>query len=168
MKKNPLMIPKILGIFFVVSVLAACPDLPDFEITTIDLSRLRPEKGKKHEEINKKNKSSQYDRTIEWYYYKNAEEYERCRNPEPGTKPPSGVPAKMPDNAEFGSDGTGNEPSGPDLTNAFYEARFTLKPKEGCFFGVPNGNFTYIGADLIIQLNTKNLIQVFVIFPEVE
>jgi hypothetical protein len=40
MKKKSFLIPKILGILFAVSVITACSDFPDLEITTIDLSGL--------------------------------------------------------------------------------------------------------------------------------
>jgi hypothetical protein len=42
MKKKSFLIPKILGILFAVSVMAACPELPDLEIKTVDLTNLTP------------------------------------------------------------------------------------------------------------------------------
>jgi hypothetical protein len=43
MKKTPFLFPKILGILFAVSVITACPELPEFVIKTVDLKNIGKE-----------------------------------------------------------------------------------------------------------------------------
>jgi uncharacterized protein YjdB len=68
MGKTQFLIPRILGILFAVSfIITACPEIPEFEIKSVDLSGLQPEKGKTPQDLlDKIKKSSQYSIDVIW------------------------------------------------------------------------------------------------------
>jgi hypothetical protein len=165
MGKKPFLIPKILGVLFAVSVITVCDELPDLEITSIDLTKIELDSAKTPNDIDKEAKSAQYESTTTWSYYANASDYvaERIQD--------------MPKDIKFGKitekkteTKTGTETKTYDLTEALYEAKFTLKPNDGCFFNVPQGNIKFANyTDLHIDEEpTANLIVVTVVFPPVK
>jgi hypothetical protein len=110
MGKKPFLVPKILGVLFAVSVITACPELPDFEITIIDLSEVWPKKDGTPKGLEKENKSVLYDRTATW---------EEITYPNGKVKH---TPMDTTDTTTKFDEG------------GVYEATFTLRAKEGCFF----------------------------------
>jgi hypothetical protein len=123
MKKKSFLIPKILGILFIVSVITACPELPDFEIKTVDLKKLVPPATGESPQTkleNEKNLSYTIGE-IEWF-------------------------VKIEDVAvavaDDGDDGDDTDDAYVPMTGDFtegniYKAKFTLTAKEGFIFNDP-------------------------------